>query len=46
LRSFAGLTIAEAARALGTSELTADNDWAYARSWLCLEIEGRAVDGE
>jgi RNA polymerase sigma factor (TIGR02999 family) len=42
LRYFAGLTIAEAAQALGVSESTADNDWAYARSWLRLEIEGRA----
>jgi RNA polymerase sigma factor (TIGR02999 family) len=41
LRFFAGLTIAEAAQALGISESTADNDWAYARSWLRLEIEGR-----
>jgi RNA polymerase sigma factor (TIGR02999 family) len=40
LRFFAGLTIAEAAAALGISESTADNDWAYARSWLRLEIEG------
>jgi RNA polymerase sigma factor (TIGR02999 family) len=47
LRFFAGLTIAEAARALGVSESTADNDWAYARSWLRLEIEGCAGgDGE
>jgi DNA-directed RNA polymerase specialized sigma24 family protein len=47
LRFFAGLTIAEAARALGVSESTADNDWAYARSWLRLEIEGSAGgDGE
>ena len=42
LRFFAGLTIAEAAQALGISASTADNDWAYARSWLRLEIEGRA----
>jgi RNA polymerase sigma factor (TIGR02999 family) len=40
LRFFAGLTIAEAAQALGVSESTANNDWAYARSWLRLEIEG------
>jgi RNA polymerase sigma factor (TIGR02999 family) len=40
LRFFTGLTIAEAAQALGVSESTADNDWAYARSWLRLEIEG------
>jgi RNA polymerase sigma factor (TIGR02999 family) len=47
LRFFTGLTIAEAAQALGVSESTADNDWAYARSWLRLEIEGRAGgDGE
>jgi len=44
LRFFAGLTIAEAARVLGVSASTADNDWAYARSWLRLEIEGRAGD--
>jgi RNA polymerase sigma factor (TIGR02999 family) len=41
LRFFAGLTISEAAQALGISETTADNDWAYARCWLRLEIEGR-----
>ncbi|HJZ90703.1 MAG TPA: sigma-70 family RNA polymerase sigma factor [Gemmataceae bacterium] len=40
LRFFAGLTTAEAARALGISASTADNDWAYARCWLRLEIEG------
>jgi RNA polymerase sigma factor (TIGR02999 family) len=40
LRFFAGLTIAEAAQMLGISTSTADNDWAYARSWLRLEIEG------
>jgi RNA polymerase sigma factor (TIGR02999 family) len=42
LRFFTGLNIAEAAEALGISESTADNDWAYARSWLRLEIEGGA----
>jgi RNA polymerase sigma factor (TIGR02999 family) len=42
LRFFTGLTIAEAAQVLGIAESTADNDWAYARSWLRLEIEGRA----
>ena len=40
LRFFTGLTIAEAARVLGVSESTADNDWAYARSWLRLAMEG------
>jgi RNA polymerase sigma factor (TIGR02999 family) len=44
LRFFAGLTIAQAAQVLGISTATADNDWAYARSWLCLEIGG-AEDG-
>jgi RNA polymerase sigma factor (TIGR02999 family) len=43
LRFFAGLTIAQAAAVLGISESTADNDWAYARSWLRLEIEGHAA---
>jgi RNA polymerase sigma factor (TIGR02999 family) len=40
LRFFAGLTIKEAAEALGISTSTADNDWAYARCWLRVEIEG------
>jgi RNA polymerase sigma factor (TIGR02999 family) len=34
LRYFAGLTVPEAAAALGISPRTADNDWAYARAWL------------
>jgi RNA polymerase sigma factor (TIGR02999 family) len=38
LRFFAGLTNEEAARALGVSPSTADNDWAYARAWLRLEM--------
>ncbi len=38
LRFFAGLTNEEAARALGISPSTADNDWAYARAWLRLEM--------
>jgi RNA polymerase sigma factor (TIGR02999 family) len=41
LRFFAGLTISEAAQALGISASTADNDWAYARCWLRLEIDGQ-----
>jgi RNA polymerase sigma factor (TIGR02999 family) len=35
LRAFAGLTLAEAADALGVAHRTADRDWAYARAWLC-----------
>jgi RNA polymerase sigma factor (TIGR02999 family) len=38
LRFFAGLTLVEAARALGISSSTADNDWAYAKTWLQLEM--------
>ncbi len=38
LRFFAGLTLAQAAEVLGISHNTADRYWAYARSWLHLEI--------
>jgi RNA polymerase sigma factor (TIGR02999 family) len=38
LRFFAGLTNEQAAQALGISTSTADNDWAYARSWLRLAM--------
>ena len=34
LRFFAGLTLAEAADALGIARRTADRHWAYARAWL------------
>src|SRR5438094_556259 len=40
LRFFAGLTIEETGLALGISPSTADSDWAYARCWLRLEMEG------
>jgi RNA polymerase sigma factor (TIGR02999 family) len=40
LRFFAGLTVQQAAKALGISTSTADNYWAYARCWLRLEISG------
>ena len=43
LRFFAGLTTAQAAQALGVSTTTAENDWAYARSWLRLELSGDGV---
>jgi RNA polymerase sigma factor (TIGR02999 family) len=39
LRFFGALTNKEAAAALDISNATADNDWAYARAWLRLEIE-------
>jgi RNA polymerase sigma factor (TIGR02999 family) len=38
LRFFAGLTRRQAADALGVSVTTADTDWAYAKSWLQLEL--------
>ena len=38
LRYFAGLTVADAAAALGISPRTADDDWAYARAWLVAAI--------
>jgi RNA polymerase sigma factor (sigma-70 family) len=38
LRYFAGLTIPEAAAALGISSTTADRYWAYARAWLYAEL--------
>jgi RNA polymerase sigma factor (TIGR02999 family) len=38
LRFFAGLTNAQAAEALGVSSSTADNDWAYAKTWLRVEM--------
>ena len=38
LRFFAGLTNQQAAEALGISASTADNDWAYAKSWLRVEM--------
>lgn len=38
LRYFAGMTMEEAAVALGISERTATRDWAYARAWLYARI--------
>jgi RNA polymerase sigma factor (TIGR02999 family) len=38
LRFFAGMTIRQAAAALGIAESTADADWAYAKSWLRVEL--------
>ena len=39
LRYFAGLTIPQAAQALGISTTTADRYWAYARAWLHTELK-------
>jgi len=38
LRYFAGLTIEQAAQALGISTTTAERDWTYTRAWLMAEI--------
>lgn len=38
LRFFAGLTNDQVAEVLGVSRSTAENDWAYARCWLRLEM--------
>jgi RNA polymerase sigma factor (TIGR02999 family) len=39
LRYFAGLTMAEAAAAMGLSERTAARLWTYARAWLRRDVE-------
>jgi RNA polymerase sigma factor (TIGR02999 family) len=41
LRFFVGMTIEEAASALGISEPTAKRHWAYARAWLFHELSQR-----
>ena len=43
LRYFAGLTIDEAALALGVSGMTVKRDWTVARAWLKLRLEGSAA---
>jgi RNA polymerase sigma factor (TIGR02999 family) len=43
LRFFAGLTTEQAALILGISTSTADNDWAYAKSWLRLAMLGDRI---
>ena len=40
-RLFAGLSIDEAAEALGLSRATAFREWAYARSWLTTALAPR-----
>jgi DNA-directed RNA polymerase specialized sigma24 family protein len=40
LRFFAGLSNNQAAEVLGIATSTADLDWAYARSWLHVEMSG------
>ncbi len=43
LRYFAGLTVREAAEALGVAPRTADAVWAYARGWLLDRLQGPAA---
>jgi RNA polymerase sigma factor (TIGR02999 family) len=42
LRYFAGLSVAEAGKALGMSTATAYRNWKYARAWLHSELLGTA----
>ncbi len=41
LRYFVGMTLEQAAEALGISARTADNYWAHARAWLFHELKSR-----
>ncbi|MCH7686209.1 MAG: RNA polymerase subunit sigma, partial [Planctomycetes bacterium] len=38
LRYFAGLTLDQAAAAIGVSSATADRHWKYARAWMVREL--------
>jgi RNA polymerase sigma-70 factor (ECF subfamily) len=40
LRYFGGMTVAEAAAALGVSVATAEQDWRLARAWLAGQLGG------
>jgi len=42
LRYFVGMTMEEAATALGLPKRTAENLWTYAKVWLHREIKGRS----
>ncbi len=45
LRFFAGLTMPEAADAMGISVATAERYWAFARTWLFAELGGEPPPG-
>ena len=40
LRLFAGISVEEAAEALGVSRATAFRDWSYARAWVAAALSG------
>jgi len=46
LRYFAGLTLEQAAEALGTTRRTADRDWRFARAFLNHRLDGTATTGK
>ena len=46
LHCFAGLSVEEAAAALGVSARTAYRDWAYAQAWLYREVNGAEPPAE
>lgn len=41
LRFYAGLSVADVARAMGITERVVKRDWEYARVWLLRELRGR-----
>ena len=46
LRYFAGLTIEQAAEALGISPATAKRHWTYSKAWLFQAISGATENSE
>ena len=45
LRFFAGCSVEEVARALGTSESTIAREWRFARAWMQAQLAGSTADG-
>jgi RNA polymerase sigma factor (TIGR02999 family) len=46
LRYFAGLTMAQAAEALGLTQRTAERNWTYGRAWLHRELSDGTGESE
>jgi RNA polymerase sigma factor (TIGR02999 family) len=46
LRYFVGMTVQEAADALGISRATADRYWSYARTWLYCELHSENLEAQ